>query len=156
MQHWLFCLEFRCSDPCQGFSLSHSSGWSVEGKQRALHDVGGLPASSGFVGMGSAWRSLYQEKVCYAEWVAVSNQFFTTLIPAPHREDKPTPFWGRRVEPEVVARCEKFRDRRRSGLPDSSAAGSNNSARFQSGSVRNCYPVRAARTRRRGDHELWT
>ncbi|MGA7276228.1 MAG: membrane protein insertase YidC, partial [Candidatus Udaeobacter sp.] len=44
-------------------------------------DVGWFRASGGLLGMWPrAARSDYQETVAGAEWVAVSNQFFTTLI----------------------------------------------------------------------------
>lgn len=73
--------------------------WSVNGKAKGV-DVGWFAASSGFVGMGQRMaRPFYQEGVANAEWVAVSNQFFTTLI-APLTA-KANAVWGRRVETEL-------------------------------------------------------
>jgi YidC/Oxa1 family membrane protein insertase len=73
--------------------------WCVEGKAKGV-DVGWFAGSSGFVGMGQRMaRPLYQESVANAEWVAVSNQFFTTLI-APLTA-KANSVWGRRVETEL-------------------------------------------------------
>jgi YidC/Oxa1 family membrane protein insertase len=62
-------------------------------------DVGWFGSSGGFLGLGQrAARSYYQQTVADAEWVAVSNQFFTTLM-AP-LTDKANGVWGRRFEIE--------------------------------------------------------
>jgi membrane protein insertase, YidC/Oxa1 family, C-terminal domain len=54
--------------------------WCISGKPNGI-DVGWFGSSSGFLGMGQrAPRPFYQEKIASAEWVAVSNQFFTTLL----------------------------------------------------------------------------
>jgi len=58
-------------------------------------DVGWFGSSGGFLGLGQrAARPFYQENIAGAEWVAVSNQFFTTLL-APLTADKATGVWGR-------------------------------------------------------------
>jgi YidC/Oxa1 family membrane protein insertase len=57
-------------------------------------DAGWFGSSAGFLGLGQrAARSYYQQTVADAEWVAVSNQFFTTLV-AP-LTDKANGVWGR-------------------------------------------------------------
>src|SRR3989441_1191987 len=62
-------------------------------------DVGWFGSSGGFLGLGQrAARSYYQQTVADAEWVAVSNQFFTILM-AP-LTDKANGVWGRRFEIE--------------------------------------------------------
>src|SRR5437016_14349355 len=54
--------------------------WCIDGKAKGI-DVGWFGSSGGFVGLGQrAARPYYQESIAGAEWVAVSNQFFTTLI----------------------------------------------------------------------------
>jgi YidC/Oxa1 family membrane protein insertase len=70
-------------------------------------DVGWFGSSGGFLGLGQrAARPVYQEPLSGAEWVAVSNQFFTTLI-APLNATlagkgldpwKATGVWGRRFD----------------------------------------------------------
>src|SRR5207248_11648245 len=58
--------------------------------------------SGGFLGLGQrAARPYYQESIAGAEWVAVSNQFFTTLM-APLTA-KATSVWGRRFETEYAS-----------------------------------------------------
>src|SRR5438128_10650547 len=62
-------------------------------------DVGWFGSSGGFLGLGQrAARSYYQQTVADAEWVAVSNQFFTILM-AP-LTDKANGVWVRRFEIE--------------------------------------------------------
>jgi YidC/Oxa1 family membrane protein insertase len=72
--------------------------WCIDGKSNAI-DVSWFAASSGFVGLNQrAARPLYQESVANAEWVALSNQFFTTLmVPL---TTKANAVWGR-VETEL-------------------------------------------------------
>jgi YidC/Oxa1 family membrane protein insertase len=54
-------------------------GWITSGAKGI--DVGWFGASGGFLGLGQrAARPFYQEPVANAGWVAVSDQFFTTLI----------------------------------------------------------------------------
>ncbi|MEY2531111.1 MAG: YidC/Oxa1 family rane protein insertase [Verrucomicrobiota bacterium] len=75
--------------------------WCVNGKPKGI-DVGWFTASNGFLGVGQrAARPFYQENVPTpgAEWVAVSNQFFTALV-AP-LSAKANSVWGRRVEVEL-------------------------------------------------------
>jgi YidC/Oxa1 family membrane protein insertase len=66
-------------------------------------DVGWFASSGGFLGLGQrAARAYYDQKVAGAEWAAVSNQFFTTLI-APLTDqvtEKVNAVWGRRFEIE--------------------------------------------------------
>jgi YidC/Oxa1 family membrane protein insertase len=54
--------------------------WCIEGKPNAT-DVGWFAGGGGFLGMGQHLpRPLYQEKVNGAEWAAMTNQFFTTIL----------------------------------------------------------------------------
>ena len=54
--------------------------WCIAGKAKGI-DVGWFGGGGGFLGMGQrAARPFYQEKIADAEWVAVSDQFFTTLV----------------------------------------------------------------------------
>ena len=70
--------------------------WCIDGRAKGI-DVGWFGSSGGFLGMGQrAARSYYQENIAGAEWVAVSNQFFTTLM-APLTA-KATGLWSRRFE----------------------------------------------------------
>src|SRR6266404_668309 len=67
--------------------------WCIDGRAKGI-DVGWFGSSSGFLGLGQrAARPYYQENIAGAEWVAVSNQFFTTLM-AP-LTGKATGVWGR-------------------------------------------------------------
>ncbi len=72
--------------------------WCTDGRAKGI-DVGWFGSSSGFLGLGlgqRAARPYYQENIAGAEWVAVSNQFFTTLM-APLTA-KATGVWGRRFD----------------------------------------------------------
>src|SRR5882724_13553802 len=70
--------------------------WCINGTAKGI-DVGWFGSSGGFLGMGQrAARPYYQESIAGAEWVAVSNQFFTTLV-APLTA-KATGVWGRRFD----------------------------------------------------------
>ena len=76
--------------------------WCIAGKAKGI-DVGWFGSSGGLLGMGQrAARPFYQENIAGAEWVAVSDQFFTTLV-APLTA-KANAVWGRRfdIEPEEV------------------------------------------------------
>ena len=54
--------------------------WCIEGKPMAT-DVGWFAAGGGVLGVGQHGpRPLYQEKVNSAEWAAMTNQFFTTIL----------------------------------------------------------------------------
>jgi YidC/Oxa1 family membrane protein insertase len=70
--------------------------WCIGGKAKGI-DVGWFGSSGGFLGMGQrAARSFYQENIAGAEWVAVSDQFFTTLLaPLTAKADA---VWGRRFD----------------------------------------------------------
>jgi YidC/Oxa1 family membrane protein insertase len=72
--------------------------WCIGGKAKGI-DVGWFGGGSGFLGMGQrAARPFYQENIAGAEWVAVSNQFFTTLFaPLTAKADG---VWGRRFDIE--------------------------------------------------------
>ncbi len=61
--------------------LVHLSDISIFGGAKGI-DVGWFGSSSGFLGLVGqrAARPIYQEPLSGAEWVAVSNQFFTTLL----------------------------------------------------------------------------
>src|SRR5436190_6172651 len=72
--------------------------WCINGRAKGI-DVGWFGSSSGFLGLGQRpARPNYQESIAGAEWVAVSNQFFTTLM-APLTA-KATAVWGRRFDVE--------------------------------------------------------
>jgi YidC/Oxa1 family membrane protein insertase len=70
--------------------------WCIDGKAKGI-DVGWFAGGSGFFGVGQrVAQPFYQQNVAGAEWVAVSNQFFTTLI-APLTA-KANDAWARRFE----------------------------------------------------------
>jgi YidC/Oxa1 family membrane protein insertase len=70
--------------------------WCIDGKAKGI-DVGWFGGGGGFLGMGQrAARPLYQQNIGGAEWVGVSDQFFTTLL-AP-LTGKATQVWGRRFD----------------------------------------------------------
>jgi YidC/Oxa1 family membrane protein insertase len=72
--------------------------WCIDGRAKGI-DVGWFGSSGGFLGLGQrAARPYYQESIAGAEWLAVSNQFFTTLM-APLTA-KATAVWGRRFDIE--------------------------------------------------------
>ncbi len=73
--------------------------WCVDGRAKGI-DVGWFGSSGGFLGLVGqrAARPYYQENIAGAEWVAVSNQFFTTLL-APLTA-KATGVWGRSFDIE--------------------------------------------------------
>jgi YidC/Oxa1 family membrane protein insertase len=72
-------------------------GWITAGAKGI--DVGWFGASGGFLGLRPrAARPYYQESLANAGWVAVSNQFFTTLL-APVTA-KANAVWGRRFDVE--------------------------------------------------------
>jgi YidC/Oxa1 family membrane protein insertase len=67
--------------------------WCINGTAKGI-DVGWFAASGGFLGINArAARPVYQENIAGAEWVAVSDQFFTTLL-APLTA-KANGVWGR-------------------------------------------------------------
>jgi YidC/Oxa1 family membrane protein insertase len=72
--------------------------WCIDGKAKGI-DVGWFGGGGGFLGMGQrAARPFYQENIKDAEWVAVSNQFYTTLLaPLTAKADA---VWGRRFDIE--------------------------------------------------------
>ncbi len=70
--------------------------WCIDGRAKGI-DVGWFGSSSGLLGLGQRpARPYYQESISGAEWVAVSNQFFTTLM-APLTA-KATGVWGRHFD----------------------------------------------------------
>jgi YidC/Oxa1 family membrane protein insertase len=70
--------------------------WCVDGKAKGV-DVGWFGESGGFLGVGQrVARPSYQEDLANADWAAVSDQFFTTLI-APLTA-KSNGVWGRRFD----------------------------------------------------------
>ena len=72
--------------------------WCIGGKAKGI-DVGWFGGGGGLLGLGQhAARPFYQESIAGAEWVAVSNQFFTTLL-AP-LTPKADAVWGRRFDIE--------------------------------------------------------
>ncbi len=72
--------------------------WCIAGKAKGI-DVSWFGGGSGFLGLGQrAARPFYQENIAGAEWVAVSDQFFTTLLaPLTAKVDA---VWGRRFDIE--------------------------------------------------------
>jgi YidC/Oxa1 family membrane protein insertase len=70
--------------------------WCINGSAKGT-DVNWFAESSGFLGMNPRpARPFYKESVKDAEWVAVSDQFFTTLIvPLNSKADG---VWGRRID----------------------------------------------------------
>jgi len=70
--------------------------WCIDGKAKGI-DVGWFGGGGGFFGMGQrAARPFYQENIAGAEWAAVSNQFYTTLLaPLTAKVDA---VWGRRFD----------------------------------------------------------
>ena len=74
--------------------------WCIDGRAKGI-DVGWFGSSGGFLGLGQrAARPYYQENIAGAEWVAVSNQFFTTLM-APLTA-KAISVWGRRFDTDYA------------------------------------------------------
>jgi len=70
--------------------------WCIDGRAKGV-DVGWFGGGSGFLGLGQrAAQPFYQQSVAGAEWVAVSNQFFTTLF-AP-LGSKANGTWARRFD----------------------------------------------------------
>jgi YidC/Oxa1 family membrane protein insertase len=70
--------------------------WCIDGKAKGI-DVGWFGGGGGIFGLGQrAAQPFYQGNVPAAEWIAVSNQFFTTLL-APLTA-KATSAWGRRFD----------------------------------------------------------
>src|SRR6202035_2081306 len=68
----------------------------IDGRATGI-DVGWVHSSGGILGLGQrAARPYYQENIAGAEWVAVSDQFFTTLM-APLTA-KAISVWGRRFD----------------------------------------------------------
>lgn len=70
--------------------------WYIDGKPRAT-DVSWFAGGGGFLGMGQhAPRPVFQEKLTGAEWTAMSNQFFTTIITP--LQAKAAEVWGQPFE----------------------------------------------------------
>ena len=70
--------------------------WCIDARAKGI-DVGWFGGGSGFLGIGQrAARPFYQQNIAGAEWAAVSNQFFTTLM-APLTA-KANEVWGQRFE----------------------------------------------------------
>src|SRR3954470_21212855 len=70
--------------------------WCVDGKAKGI-DVGWFAGGNGFLGLGQrAPQSFYQQRIAPAEWVAVSDQFFATLITP--LNGKANAVWGRRFD----------------------------------------------------------
>src|SRR5947207_2164615 len=72
--------------------------WCIDGRAKGI-DVGWFGSSGGILGLGQrAARPYFEQTLGGAEWVAVSNQFFTTLM-AP-LSAKATGVWGRHFDIE--------------------------------------------------------
>jgi YidC/Oxa1 family membrane protein insertase len=70
--------------------------WCVGGESTGT-DVSWFEGSGGFLGFGQhAARPFYQEKVANADWAAMSNQFFTTVLTPLNA--KIGEVWGKRFE----------------------------------------------------------
>jgi YidC/Oxa1 family membrane protein insertase len=104
--------------------------WCVDGRTRGI-DVGWFGGGSGFLGLGQrSAQAFYQQGVAGAEWVAVSNQFFTTLL-APLGA-KATNTWGRRFDVTQWAEQKPFGIEGALGMPGFELQpGQSYSARFE-------------------------
>src|SRR5438874_5148024 len=70
--------------------------WCIDGKAKGI-DVGWFGGGGGIFGLGQrVAQPFYQGNLPISEWIAVSNQFFTTLL-APLTA-KATSAWGRRFD----------------------------------------------------------
>src|ERR1700719_1387899 len=70
--------------------------WCVDGKAKGV-DVGWFGGGGGMFGIGArASQPFYQQDLANADWAAVSDQFFTTLISP--LTAKANGVWGRRFE----------------------------------------------------------
>src|ERR1051326_6472284 len=70
--------------------------WCIDGRAKGV-DVNWFGGGGGLFGIGArAPQPFYQQPIPNAEWVAVSDQFFTTLI-AP-LSGKAEGVWGRRID----------------------------------------------------------
>jgi YidC/Oxa1 family membrane protein insertase len=70
--------------------------WCVDGKAKGI-DVNWFNASNGFFGMGQRpAQPFYQENVSGAEWAAVTDQFFATLVVP--LSGKANGVWGKRFD----------------------------------------------------------
>jgi len=89
--------------------------WCIDGRAKGI-DVSWFGSSGGFLGLGQrAARPSYQENIAGAEWVAVSNQFFTTLM-AP-LSAKATGVWGRSFDIERSPEQKLLGIERAMGMP---------------------------------------
>ena len=70
--------------------------WCIDGKAKGI-DVGWFGGGGGLFGIGQrAAQPFYQQDLTNADWAAVSNQFFTTLIAS--LGGKANGVWGRRFD----------------------------------------------------------
>ncbi|HJT45765.1 MAG TPA: membrane protein insertase YidC, partial [Chthoniobacterales bacterium] len=70
--------------------------WSIDGKAKGI-DVNWFGGGGGFLGLGSrAPQAFFQQQTPNAEWAAVSDQFFTTLV-AP-LNSKAQGLWAKRID----------------------------------------------------------
>src|SRR5439155_5217258 len=70
--------------------------WCIDGKAKGI-DVGWFGGGGGLLGLGQRGaKPFYQENIAGAEWVAVGNQFYTTLL-APLTANA-NAVWARRFE----------------------------------------------------------
>jgi YidC/Oxa1 family membrane protein insertase len=104
--------------------------WCMDGKAKGV-DVGWFAGSGGLFGLGQRMaRPFYQENVMGAEWVAVCNQFFTTLIVP--LTTKANGVWGRRVDVDLSTGQKVGAIEGAMGMPGFELQpGQTNSARFQ-------------------------
>ncbi len=87
--------------------------WCVDGEPKGI-DVSWFEGSGGFLGFGQhAARPFYQEKVASADWAAMSNQFFTTILTPLNA--KVGEVWGKRFEVKRGDGTDRRRDGRRDG-----------------------------------------
>ena len=87
--------------------------WCINGEAKGV-DVSWFEGSGGFLGFGQhAPRPFYQEKVAGADWAAMSNQFFTTILTPLNA--KIGEVWGKRVEVKRGDAQERGRNGRRDG-----------------------------------------
>ncbi len=91
--------------------------WCIDGKAKGI-DVGWFGGGGGIFGLGQRTaQPFYQGNVPGAEWIAVSNQFFTTLVAPLPLTAKATSAWGRRFDIAFWPDQKSFRIEGALGMP---------------------------------------
>ena len=136
-----------------GLSVLHAIGLvhQRESQRQERECISGQRRSSFGIGAHPA-QPFFQENFAGAEWTAVTDQFFATII-APLNA-KATGIWGRSFEVSAAAKHGRHR-RRDAHAGFSVAAGSNLQRAIPDlGRTENLSSAGAARAQRSGDHEL--